>query len=79
MSPFLDELVGLKPVNKIAAAFGSFGWGGGAVKTIEDSIVKAGMKNAIPSLAVKWAPDKLELQRCFEFGREIAQKTQSNE
>ena len=79
MSPFLDELVGLRPVNKIAAAFGSFGWGGGAVKTIEDSIVKAGMKNLVPSLAVKWAPDTLELQRCFEFGREIAQKTQSNE
>jgi flavorubredoxin len=79
MSPFLDELVGLRPVNKIAAAFGSFGWGGGAVKTIEDSIVKAGMKNLVPSLAVKWAPDELELQRCFEFGREIAQKTQSSE
>lgn len=79
VSPFLDELVGLKPVNKTAAAFGSFGWGGGAVKTIEDSIAKAGIRNLVPSLAVKWAPDTLELQKCFEFGREIAQKIQSNE
>jgi flavorubredoxin len=79
VSPFLDELVGLKPVNKTAAAFGSFGWGGGAVKTIEDSIAKAGIRNIVPSLAVKWAPDTLELQKCFEFGKEIAQKIQSNE
>lgn len=79
VSPFLDELVGLKPVNKTAAAFGSFGWGGGAVKTIEDSIAKAGIRNLVPSLAVKWAPDTLELQKCFEFGKEIAQKIQSNE
>jgi len=79
VSPFLDELVGLKPVNKTAAAFGSFGWGGGAVKTIEDSIAKAGIRNIVPSLAVKWAPDTLELQECFEFGKEIAQKIQSNE
>ncbi|MCJ7770957.1 flavodoxin domain-containing protein [Candidatus Bathyarchaeota archaeon] len=79
VSPFLDELVGLKPVNKTAAAFGSFGWGGGAVKTIEDSIAKAGIRNIVPSLAVKWAPNTLELQKCFEFGKEIAQKIQSNE
>jgi flavorubredoxin len=78
MSPFLDELVGLRPVNKIAVAFGSFGWGGGALRAIEDAILKAGMKNVIPSLSVKWAPDKLELQKCFEFGREIAQITRSN-
>ena len=79
VSPFLDELVGLKPVNKTAAVFGSYGWSGGAVKTLEDSITKAGIKNIAPSLAVKWAPDALELQRCYEFGREIAQKTLSNE
>ncbi|MCJ7631423.1 flavodoxin domain-containing protein [Candidatus Bathyarchaeota archaeon] len=28
VSPFLDEMIGLKPLNKVAAAFGSYGWGG---------------------------------------------------
>lgn len=74
VSPFLEELVGLKPRNKIAAAFGSYGWGGGAVKTIEESLVKAGMNVVVPALTFKWVPDKDELQKCFEFGKEIAKK-----
>lgn len=74
VSPFLEELVGLKPRNKVAAAFGSYGWGGGAVKTIEESLVKAGMNVVVPALTFKWVPDKDELQKCFEFGKEIAKK-----
>ena len=41
VAPFLEELQGLRPRNKIAAAFGSYGWGGGAIKTIEEKLKKA--------------------------------------
>jgi len=74
VAPFLEELQGLRPRNKVAAAFGSYGWGGGAVKTIEGSLEKAGMEIVASALTVKWVPDKNELQRCFEFGREFAKK-----
>ncbi len=74
VSAFLDEIMGLKPLNKVAAAFGSFGWGGGAVKTIEGAFGKAGMTITVPALTVKWVPDVDELQKCFEFGREFARK-----
>ncbi len=74
MAPFLEEMQGLRPRNKIAAAFGSYGWGGGAVKTIEESLEKADMEIVVPALTVKWVPDKNELQKCFEFGKEFAKK-----
>jgi len=74
VAPFLEELQGLRPRNKIAAAFGSYGWGGGAVKTIEEKLQKAGMEIVAPALTVKWVPEENEIQRCFEFGKEFAKK-----
>lgn len=74
VAPFLEDLRGLKPRGKIAAAFGSYGWGGGALKTIEETLKQAGMEIASPGLAVKWVPNKEEIQKCFEFGREFARK-----
>jgi len=74
LAPFLEELQGLRPRNKMAAAFGSYGWGGGAVKTIEEKLVKAGMEIAAPALTVKWVPDNNEIQKCLEFGKEFAKK-----
>jgi len=74
VAPFLEEMQGLRPRNKIAAAFGSYGWGGGAVKTIEEKLEKAGMGLVAPALTVKWVPDKNEIQKCFEFGKEFAKK-----
>ena len=74
VAPFLEDLRGLKPRGKIAAAFGSYGWGGGALKTIEETLKQAGMEIASPGLAVKWVPNKEEIQKCFEFGREFAKK-----
>jgi len=74
VAPFLEEMQGLRPRKKIAAAFGSYGWGGGAVKTIEESLEKAGMDIVAPALTVKWVPDKNEIQKCFEFGKKFAKK-----
>jgi flavorubredoxin len=74
VAPFLEELQGLRPRNKMAAAFGSYGWGGGAVRTIEEKLEKAGMEIVAPPLTVKWVPNKDELQKCFDFGKEFAKK-----
>ena len=74
VAPFLEELQGLRPRNKMAAAFGSYGWGGGAVKTIEEKLERAGMEIVAPALTVKWVPDENEIQKCFEFGKGFAKK-----
>jgi anaerobic nitric oxide reductase flavorubredoxin len=78
VAPFLEEMQGLRPRNKIAAAFGSYGWGGGAVKTIEEKLERASMEVVAPALTVNWVPDKIELQKCFEFGRDFAKKVKEN-
>ncbi len=74
VAPFLEEMQGLRPRNKMAAAFGSYGWGGGAVKTIEEKVENAGMEIVAPALTVKWVPDENEIHKCFEFGKEFAKK-----
>jgi flavorubredoxin len=74
VATFLEEMEGLRPRNKIAAAFGSYGWGGGAVKTIEESLERGGIEIVAPALTAKWVPDKNEIQKCFEFGKDFAKK-----
>ncbi len=74
LASFLRDLNGLKPKGKIAAAFGSYGWGGGATKSIEEVLKQAGMGIAMPALGVNWVPNAEEIKKCFEFGKEFAKK-----
>ena len=69
---FLDFLKGLKPKNRIGAAFGSYGWSGLAVKQLETILQEAGIEQKQPSLAVQYAPDAEGLESCYEFGRAFA-------
>ena len=78
VAPFLREIEGLRPKNKIAAAFGSYGWGGGATATIEKTLKGAGMDLVAPALTVNWVPNKDELKKCYEFGKEFAKKLKSS-
>jgi len=71
---FLAFLKGLKPQKRIAAVFGSYGWAGGAAKSIESVLKEAGIEIAQPSLAVQYVPTDEELRKCLEFGREFASK-----
>ncbi len=74
VAPLLEELTDLKPVGKIGAAFGSSGWNGGAVEKIEKQLSAAGIEIAQEGLDIRWVPDESEQKRCFEFGREFAEK-----
>jgi flavorubredoxin len=71
---FLEFVKGLMPKNRIASVFGSFGWAGGAVKEIEAVLKLAGIELAQPSLSVKYVPDGNEINLCYNFGKEFAQK-----
>ncbi len=71
---FLAYLKGFKPKGKLGAAFGSYGWAGGAVKAIEQELGQAGMEVVDSGLAVKFVPDKDEIQKCVDFGKAIAGK-----
>lgn len=69
---FLEFLKGLKPKNRIGAAFGSYGWAGGATKSIEEVLKKAGVEIIMPSINVQYVPDKNDESKCFEFGKAFA-------
>jgi flavorubredoxin len=71
---FLVFLRGLKPKNRIAATFGSYGWAGGATKCIEAVFREASIEIAQPALAIQYAPDQAKMVSCFEWGKAFAQK-----
>ena len=75
---FLTYLKGLRPVNKIGAAFGAYGWAGGAMKTLEQAMTDTGITVASPGLAFKWVADPKGQEQCFNFGLEFAKKVQEN-
>ena len=69
----LEELAGLRFRNKKAAAFGSFGWTGGAVDRIQTRLMDSGFEISL-SLKMKWRPDGQALKECREHGRKIARE-----
>lgn len=74
VSGFLTYITGLKPKGKLWAFFGSFGWGGGAVKDMTEMAKKAGFDIFEQNVQVKYVPDEEDLKKCLEFGAQIAQK-----
>jgi flavorubredoxin len=74
LAPLLADFEALKPVGKKAAAFGSYGWGGGAVGRIEESIKKGKMEVAMEPFTVQWVPGKDELEKAYEFGRTFVKR-----
>lgn len=71
---FLEFFKGLKPKNRIASAFGSYGWAGGAVNSIEKILKEAEIEIAQPAVTIQYVADKSELARCYKWGKEFAEK-----
>jgi len=71
---FLTYVAGLKPKGKVWAFFGSYGWGGGAVKKMTEIAREAGFEVHEPALEVRYVPTREELEKCFSFGKEIAKR-----
>lgn len=74
VAEFLTYLRGLKPKNRIAAAFGSYGWGGGAVRDIYEEFKRMGLETVEPGMQVLYKPSSEDQKGCYEFGREFAIK-----
>ncbi|MDO9083505.1 MAG: FprA family A-type flavoprotein [Humidesulfovibrio sp.] len=69
----LTYMKGLRPQNKIAAAFGSFGWSGECVKILTEHLQGMGMDMVEPAVKVKNRPDHETFQACYELGQKIGQ------
>jgi flavorubredoxin len=71
---FLEFVKGLAPKNRVGCVFGSHGWAGGAVKEIEGILKEIGIELVQPGLSVKYIPDQDDSKRCYEYGRDFANK-----
>ncbi|MDR3243734.1 MAG: FprA family A-type flavoprotein [Elusimicrobiota bacterium] len=70
---FIQFFKGLKVKGRKSLIFGSYGWAGGAVKEIEEICQKAGGIELFPSISVQFAPNKEELEKCYQAGKTFAQ------
>ncbi len=67
----MTYIKGLRPKNRLAAAYGSCGWAGGAVKQVDAELRGLGLEVLDP-IEVKYKPTDEELAACVELGRRVA-------
>jgi len=72
VSDFLTYMKGLKPKNKVGAAFGSYGWSGEAVKLVTKELQDMGFDMIEPGIRVQYVPDDEALKGCRDLGKRIA-------
>ncbi len=70
VSDFLTYMKGLKPLNKIGAAFGSYGWSGEAPKQITKEL-EAMKFDIVEAVKHQYIPDANALEASFELGSAI--------
>lgn len=70
----LEMMRGLKFKKKRAAAFGSYGWSGDAVKLIGEHLQMAGFELVDEGIKTLWVPEQNALNDCREYGKQFALK-----
>lgn len=71
MGDLVTYLKGLKPPNKIGAAFGAYGWSGEAVKILTQFMEELKMKVIGEGLRAKYTPDADALAKCVALGESV--------
>ena len=74
VAEYLTHLRGLRPKNRIMGAFGSYGWGGGAVKDAYEEFRRMKLEVVEPGIQVNYKPSHEDEDSCYEFAREFARK-----
>lgn len=74
VAEFLTHLRGLRPRNRIVGAFGSYGWGGGAVKEAYEEFRRMKLEVVEPGFQVLYKPSLEDETKCYEFAKDFAKK-----
>lgn len=75
---FLTYMKGLRPKGKKYFLFGSYGWGGGAVKGMEKEIEGAKFELAMESMQVKFRPYEEDKKACRDIGYKLGEMAKEN-
>ncbi|MDM8516182.1 flavodoxin domain-containing protein [Desulfobacterales bacterium HSG16] len=67
----LTYMKGLKPQNKIAGAFGSYGWSGESIKLLTKELASMKFDIIDPGVKIQYVPDEKGLDACFAYGKKI--------
>lgn len=68
---FLTYLKGLRPKKRMGFAFGSYGWGGQAIKEMETVMRNLSWEMPLPSINIQYLPDEEELDKVRKAGRKL--------
>lgn len=71
MGEFVTYLKGLKPKNRIGFAFGSYGWGGQAVRELEKVFEELDWQVPLKGTSIEYVPDESELDSAVNTGKEL--------
>ncbi len=71
MAGLFQYMKGLKPLNKVGGAVGSFGWSGECVPALNEWLEKIGIEVVGSGVKQQWRPTHDTLKACVAYGREI--------
>jgi len=77
MGSLMTYLSGLRPKNKAVACFGSYGWGGGGVRTLENQLKALGLDVFAASVEAQYIPGDTDLEKCGELGKLAREKAKA--
>ena len=74
VAELLTHLRGLRPKARIAGAFGSYGWSGGAVREATEEFRRMGLEVYEPGLQLLYKPSLEDEEACYQYGRAFARR-----
>jgi flavorubredoxin len=72
VADFLTYMKGLRPMNRVGSAFGSYGWSGESVKHLTELMESAKIEMVGEGIRVRNRPTHEDLASCRELGRSVA-------
>ncbi len=68
----LTYMEGLRPLNRVGGAFGSYGWSGEAPKQLQARLAAMHMDMPAEPVKCSWAPTKDDYKACHALGAAVA-------